>query len=153
MRLRRLFVPLVVLMTLLLPRGASPHTPSPANQSPPASFPFRGRVLDPAGAAIAGARVTAIHDGLSGPSTTTDQSGAFTLTLEVGRYTVAVVADGFAQVSQTVTVPQKREDLREFVLPVAGIREAVTVSARAGYQAPAITSATRTPTPLRDVPQ
>ena len=153
MRLRGLFVPLVVLMTLLLPRRASPHTPSPANQSPPALFPFRGRVLDPAGASIAGARVIAIHDGLSGPSTTTDQSGTFTLALAVGRYTVAVVADGFAQVSQTVTVPQQPEDPREFVLPLAGIREAVTVSARAGYQAPAITSATRTPTPLRDVPQ
>jgi catecholate siderophore receptor len=152
MRLYRWSLPLV-LMTLLLPRGASPQTPAPSNQPPPASFPFRGRVLDPAGAAIAGARVTAIHDGRPGPSTTTDQSGAFTLTLAVGRHTIAVVADGFAQVAQTVNVPQKPEDSGEFVLPLAGVHEAVTVTARAGYQAPAITSATRTPTPLRDVPQ
>ena len=43
---------------------------------------------------------------------------------------------------------------REFVLAVAGVREAITVSApAAGYQVPVISSATKTPTPLRDVPQ
>ncbi len=41
----------------------------------------------------------------------------------------------------------------EFVLQVAGVREAVTVSAPGGYQVPAITTATKTPTPLLDVPQ
>ena len=41
----------------------------------------------------------------------------------------------------------------EFVLQVAGVREAVTVTAPRGYQVPAITTATRTPTALRDVPQ
>ena len=40
------------------------------------------------------------------------------------------------------------------MLAVAGVREAITVSAPVtGYQVPVISSATRTPTPLRDVPQ
>jgi catecholate siderophore receptor len=43
---------------------------------------------------------------------------------------------------------------RELVLAVAGVREAITVSApAAGYGVPVISSATKTPTPLRDVPQ
>src|SRR5439155_18602763 len=46
-----------------------------------------------------------------------------------------------------------RQDPREFVTPLTGIHETVTITAPSGYQAPAITSATRTPTPLRDVPQ
>jgi catecholate siderophore receptor len=153
MRLCRWSLPVIVLMTLLLPRGAWPQTPSPSNQSPPVSVPFRGRILDPAGASIAGARVTAIHDGVSGPSTVTDRNGAFTLTLAMGRCTIAVVADGFAPIAPTVNVPQNSEDPREFVLPLAGVHEAVTVTAPAGYQAPAITSGTRTPTPVRDLPQ
>jgi catecholate siderophore receptor len=41
----------------------------------------------------------------------------------------------------------------EFVLQVAGVREAVVVTAPGGYQVPAVTTATRTPTPLLDVPQ
>jgi hypothetical protein len=106
MRLCRWSLPLVALMALmarmalmalLLPGGAWAQTPSQSNQIPARSFLLRGRVLDPAGASIAGARVTAIHDGVSGPSTVTDRNGAFTLTLAIGRYTIAVVADGFAR--------------------------------------------------------
>ena len=42
---------------------------------------------------------------------------------------------------------------KEFVLQVPGVREAVTVTAVGGYQEPAISTATKTPTPLIDVPQ
>ena len=42
---------------------------------------------------------------------------------------------------------------KEFVLQVPGVREAVTVTAVGGYQVPAISTATKTPTPLIDVPQ
>ena len=42
---------------------------------------------------------------------------------------------------------------RTFTLQVAGIQETVTVGALAGYDVPAVSSATKTTTPLRDVPQ
>src|SRR6185436_9452366 len=42
---------------------------------------------------------------------------------------------------------------REWVLSVAPVTESITVEAPRGYDVGAISSATRTPTPLRDVPQ
>ena len=45
------------------------------------------------------------------------------------------------------------DDPREFVLQLEGVREAVTVTAPSGYVVPSTASATKTPTPLRDVPQ
>src|SRR4029077_1140189 len=44
-------------------------------------------------------------------------------------------------------------ELRELVLEVAGVRETVMVNAPAGYDVAAIKTATKTFTPLRDVPQ
>src|SRR5436190_14886138 len=119
MRLRRLFVPLVVLIALPVPRAASAN--APAQPTPPGSFSIRGTVRDPAGAPVAGARVTTRRDGVSGPSAATDRNGAFTLALNAGRYTIVVAAEGFAPVSQTIDVPSNSEGRREFVLPIAGV--------------------------------
>ena len=55
--------------------------------------------------------------------------------------------------SQRVDGARPGEAPRQFVLQVAGFGETVTVDAAGGYQVPAISSATRTSTPLRDVPQ
>ena len=41
----------------------------------------------------------------------------------------------------------------DFTLEVAGIQESVSVDATIGYSVPAVSSATKTTTPLRDVPQ
>ena len=116
---------------------------------------LRGTVSDATHAPIAGARVTAVPDNRSaGPSSSvTDQHGAFTLALIPGRYTVNVVAAGFLEHSQRLTIPQTGTASWSPVLEVAGIHEAVTVNAPAGYRVPVIDSATKTPTPLRDVPQ
>lgn len=82
----------------------------------------------------------------------------FALALAPGSYTLTVVADGFEAQSLRATAPMagsaSREALGDVVLTVAGVREAVTVTAPApGYQVPVISAATRTPTPLVDVPQ
>lgn len=151
--------PLSVLFAALflfgqLSQSASAQSQAQASQPQPTPFSVYGKVLDSAGASIPGARVTAVADGrASGPSAVSDQSGDFTLVLDAGRYTLIIVADGFSPVSQTVDVPQAGTESREFVLRVAGVHEVVTVTAPAGYQVPAITSGTKTPTPLRDVPQ
>jgi catecholate siderophore receptor len=56
--------------------------------------------------------------------------------------------------SQLLTVPPSGGvRLPPFVLAIAAVREVVTVSAPAGYRADATSSATKTLTPIRDVPQ
>jgi catecholate siderophore receptor len=63
----------------------------------------------------------------------------------------SVTADG-AGTQNLVTAAAGAAPL-QFVLPVAAVREDVTVTAPSGYQVPAVTSATKTATPLIDVPQ
>ena len=73
-----------------------------------------GEVTDPQGAAINGAKVTAVDSG-SGVtrSTTTDEQGRFQfLSLQPGTYTIRVEADGFRaavteKVEALVSTPQK----------------------------------------------
>jgi catecholate siderophore receptor len=114
---------------------------------------LHGTVVDSTGAAVVGARVSASADeGAPGLATVSDHNGTFTLLLDPGRYTVTVGATGFQEVAQHLAVASPGSDSREFVLQVAGVHEIVTVNAPAGYQGPATTSATKTLTPLRDVP-
>ena len=110
---------------------------------------MRGRILDATGAPIAGARITA----LDGPVTVSDQSGHFTLSLDPGNYLLKIAADGFEPFSEAVQFRDTGAQVREFVLQVAARRESVTVTDSARYQVAATRSATKTLTPLRDVPQ
>ena len=148
MRRLSLLVSVAALLALVHPATALAQATVPA-------FSLEGRIFDATHAPIAGARVTAVLDGLTtGFSATTDQLGGFTLKLSPGRYRVTVVADGFAEQSLRVSALQTGSVSRDIVLSVAGVREAITVNAPAtGYQVPVISSATKTPTPLRDVPQ
>jgi catecholate siderophore receptor len=151
----RLFRSAILAVVIVLPLhlGAA-SLPPEAAQAAGARFSIEGRVLDATRAPIAGAHVTAVPDGRgAGPSTVTDQRGTFTLMVDPGRYTVKVVADGFLEASQRVVARQTGVEAQEFILTIAGVREAVTVSATAGYRLQTIDSATKTPTPLRDVPQ
>jgi catecholate siderophore receptor len=147
--MRRLSMFVAVLVLLALGRSLT------FAQTVPPGFSVEGRIFDPMRAPIAGARVTAIPDGQSiGSSTVTDQGGAFVLKLVPGSYTLTVVADGFVEQSQRVNASQTGSASREIVLKVAGVREDVMVSAPAvGYHVPVISTATKNPTPLRDVPQ
>jgi catecholate siderophore receptor len=120
-------------------------------QSPRPSL--RGKVLDPARAAIADARITAVPDGsASSFSTVTDQFGEFSLALEPGNYSVTIVADGFQETTQTVIFTKTGSGLLAITLQIAEQHNTVTVIA-ADYQTVAINSATKTLTPLRDIPQ
>src|SRR6185436_9629831 len=115
---------------------------------------IRGTVVDSSEAPIPGALVTATSPGTSDPaSATTDLRGAFTLTLGAGQYSVRVHVDGFRDAEQRIAAGPASAPPARLVLQVAGVHEAVTVTAPGGYQVPVITSATRTPTPLLDVPQ
>jgi catecholate siderophore receptor len=145
--MRRLWLLVVALLALPLPLAAQATTS-------PKQFTFLGTVLDSTRAPIAGARVTAVPNGqVSGLSTVTDQRGEFVLSLDRGLYTIEISADGFVERSHSVNAQPTGTESREFTLEVAGFRDTVTVNAPAGYQVPVVRSATKTVTPLRDVPQ
>ena len=117
-------------------------------------FAVQGTVLDPTGAPITTARVTVVPSapGVSG-TTQTDQQGRFVLALSPGAFTLTISAPGFTDEVRTLRAEQVGSEPREFVLQVAGVRETVRVGGLAPYQIPSITSATKTSTLLRDIPQ
>src|SRR6185436_4458262 len=117
-------------------------------------FALRGTILDPTGAPLAGALIAAVSDaGRATASVVTDQAGAFTLLLDPGTYRVTITAAGFHDAVRGVNAFEDRSETVRIVLELSGVQEKVSVSARSGYETAAISSATRTPTPLRDVPQ
>ena len=120
----------------------------------PARASLRGRVLDQNRAAIPGATVRVEGVGLSkGVSAVTDQNGEFSLLLEPGDYTVRVSVAGFSDAAQTVRLNQESNPFLEVILQVAGADSSVTIVDPGGYQTEAIRSATKTLTPLIDIPQ
>ncbi len=105
-----------------------------------AQTPLKGTVLDSSRAPIAGAQVIAISAGRnSGPSAVSDQNGEFSLPLEAGTYTVKVAKEGFVEALQTVNLPKSGS--QEFVLQVAPVQGAVTITDSAGYLTPTTSSA------------
>jgi catecholate siderophore receptor len=112
-----------------------------------------GTVVDPDGRAIAGAHIEAIDaQGTVRAATDSGKDGAFTMQTPDGRYVLSIRADGFAPLSEPVTIPDSPAAPREFALTVARLREDITVTA-AAPTATVVTSGTKTPTPLLDVPQ
>jgi catecholate siderophore receptor len=121
----------------------------------PARFHLEGRVLDPALAPLASAVVVATAtDGTASAAARTDAQGAFAIDLTPARYTLTVTAPGFRTAMQPLEAGAGESGARrDFVLDLAPRGETVTVRAAAGYAAGAIGTATKTLTPLRDVPQ
>jgi hypothetical protein len=140
---RSIALPSLFLALLVAP--AMPQTPTDRPR-----IEAHGRVLDPTLTPIAGARITVLPGGSSALS---DPNGEFAVSLGGGSYILKVAADGFQELSQTVDVPRTGLAPREFILHVAGKHETVTVTEQAGYRVASIRSGTKTPTPLRDVPQ
>ena len=114
---------------------------------------LRGRVVDQNRAVVVGARVTALGKSQPESSSITNQNGEFSLMLEPGEYTVRINVDGFSDASQVVNLNQGSNPFLEVTLQVAGAASSVTVVDVGGYQTPSILSATKTSTPLRDIPQ
>jgi catecholate siderophore receptor len=114
---------------------------------------LRGKVLDPTGAPIAGAQITGLPAGsAAGFSTASDQFGVFSLPLKPGDYTIKIIAPGFQEISQGVNVSQTGSESLEVRLQIAAPHDTITVIGT-DYLALTISSATKTLTPLRDVPQ
>jgi catecholate siderophore receptor len=113
---------------------------------------LQGKVLDPNRAAIPGADVWISAAGLPSSTAVTDRNGEFSVALEPGEYQVRITADGFSEVTQTVNLSTAATPL-EVVLTVGPSNAFVTITDTTAYGVSAINSATKTLTPLRDIPQ
>ena len=134
---------------------ASVRASNGAVVAPAASAVLRGRVVDTSGGAVSGAKVTAMPLPAGVPtSVATDSKGAFEIAAAPGAYIVRVDAEGFVETARRFALVDGAEATADFTLEIAGIHESVAVEgAGTGYAVPVVSSATRTPTPLRDVPQ
>ncbi|HSE32295.1 MAG TPA: TonB-dependent siderophore receptor [Pyrinomonadaceae bacterium] len=113
---------------------------------------LRGRVFDQNRAAIPGASVSVRGPRIRPLAITTSQLGEYSFTLPPGEYQLTASADGFADLSQVVKLADASTE-QDLVLQVFASGAFVTITDTAGYAVPAITSATRAPTLLRDIPQ
>lgn len=95
---------------------------------------IRGKVTDPKGGLVAGARVSSknVNTGVTRESVT-DGEGAYVMAeLPAGTYTVAVTAPGFAEVAQSVVVNVGLDTTADFdLLKLEQRQETVTVSEEA----------------------
>lgn len=115
--------------------------------------PVEGKILDEAHAAIAGARIVFAPEGRStGFTSVSGPVGEFSLQLEPGIYQLSVSADGFKDASQSMKVDTGIAPL-EILMPISELRTTVSVTEAAGYQTISTSTATKTPTPLIDIPQ
>jgi catecholate siderophore receptor len=115
---------------------------------------LRGRVLDPNRAIIPGARIIVTSNGIAAPiSAVTDQNGEFSLLLEPGDYSLRISVDGFSETSQHIRLNNDSNPFLEVMLQVAGGDSIVTVVDSGSYLTTDVGSATKTLTPLRDIPQ
>lgn len=114
---------------------------------------FTGRVVDHEGAAVPEVRITVSSQGRQVASTFSDRKGEFSIPLGPGEYSLMSNAAGFADASQTIHITETNSGPIQIVLQIAEPTATVTITDTAGYQIPAISTATKTFTPLRDIPQ
>jgi len=110
-----------------------------------------GKVTDRNGAAVGGARFTAQstqHQVVG----VTDQNGEFAISLDPDEYVFKVIAEGFMDATRQIKRGELNQTL-DIVLEVCIPSATVTITDSTGYQIGAVSSATRTDTLLRDLPQ
>jgi catecholate siderophore receptor len=113
---------------------------------------LKGRVLDPDHAAIQGADVWISKAGLPSATAVTDRNGEFSAALMPGEYQVRISAEGFTETTETVNLQDNTKPL-EVLLAVGPSSATVTITDMTAYGVNSINSATKTLTPLRDIPQ
>ncbi|MBI4891066.1 MAG: TonB-dependent receptor plug domain-containing protein, partial [Acidobacteria bacterium] len=111
-------------------------------------------MLDPSGKPISGAvAVLTPAAGTSGYRTESSAAGEFSLQIPAGPYLLELSAPGFRPAHELVSLNAGAAVNLRFTLDLAGVNTALTVAEPTEYGVQTIQSATRTPTPLRDVPQ
>lgn len=142
---RRTSLLLILLVAAALPCAA---------QTVSRSASIRGRVIDQSRAVLPGATIRAEAKARAASiSAVSDENGEFVLAVPPGEYTVHIVANGFSETSRPVSLNQSSNISLEVVMQVAGTESSVTIVGTGDYQTDAVLSATKTVTPLRDIPQ
>src|SRR5262249_42338619 len=116
---------------------------------------LNGRIFDPANETVSRATITVTGESRGSETTTvSDSIGEFSLSLTPGHYTIRIAAQGFSELAEEVDIAPEASPLnRTFTLKVAPVRQMVTVTETGADQVSAISTATKTVTPLRDIPQ
>jgi iron complex outermembrane recepter protein len=110
-------------------------------------------ISDSSGGRVSGATVRVVCGALH-REMRTDPDGISILELPPGRYYLQIEAPGFARVSRRATVLTEPDATElNLALTVAGISNAVTVTANTGYVAVGTATGTKTDTPLIETPQ
>ncbi len=114
----------------------------------------QGKILDQSRTPIAGARIVVTPEsGTAGLTDVSGPTGEFLLTLEVGKHLLAVTADGFKDAKEPIVVAEAVGAPIEILLQVSEVRTTISVTESAGYQVITTNTATKTATPLIDIPQ
>jgi hypothetical protein len=106
---------------------------APAKKSNAGLSTISGTVVDPSGAAVGGAVITAV-DTTNGKSKTAvaDDSGTFRLSdLPTDQYRVSVAKEGFSTAEQTLTLQPRRDEELQVQLKVGQVSETVEVTGAA----------------------
>ena len=139
--------PIAAVLLLLVSGLASAQVPAKKTL-------LTAKVLDPNHAAVPNADIWIGGSSVSAVSAMTDANGEFSLLLAPGEYQVRAMAEGFAELTQTVSVTGLRNSQSvELVLSLASSNATVTITDIAAYGINTISTATKTLTPLRDIPQ
>jgi len=114
---------------------------------------IKGRVLDPNGSAVAGSSIELLRGTSPAASVTTDANGEFAIAAIPGEYTLRVTASGFLAREQSLTVCPGDNSTLELTLQIEPTTAEVNITDGGAYQVGTISSATKTFTSLRDIPQ
>ena len=114
---------------------------------------LRGIVTDQNDARLSGSSIS-ITDRSTGEIRTlsTDSDGAFEIGLAPGEYTIAASAKGFVSLSRPFTLVANGNGPLKLQLEIDAVTSVVNI-ADSGYQVSTVSSATKTFTLLRDIPQ
>ncbi len=135
--------------------AAAAHADAAVPEETPTMIAVHGRVLDQNQAPVAGARVAAVSKaGLKTTTVSTDNKGEFSFELPQMEYLLRISADGFADASLQLNA-RSGEQIKplEIILSVENVDAFVTVTDSSDFPVDVTRSATRTFTPLRDIPQ
>jgi len=113
----------------------------------------KGRVVDQNRSVVVGAIVETRQQWQARATAQTNEKGEFVITAVPGEYELMIRATGFTSLRRMVTVCAEGSDLLELVLEIEPATAVVNVADGGGYQIGAISSATKTFTALRDIPQ
>jgi catecholate siderophore receptor len=116
---------------------------------------FRGTVKDASGAIIVGAEITLKNGkGKTLDKVKTDASGEFALNcFDEGEYTLTIFKYGMTPIVKNLSFQKENLQVSEIVLETQSVSETVTVEIEPAFVASTSEAATKTLTPLRDVPQ